>query len=98
MATSGADLLPQPIAVGGGVLDEDARLRRVADAITLAGDAVRIGRARAAHLSALSGLPEAPIWQWGFIEVISTALVYNQLGDRVSAAPYYDLAERWLNA
>jgi len=64
----------------------------------LAGDAVSIGRARAAHLSALTGLPETPIWQWGFIEVISTALVYSQLGEPVLAAPYYDLAERWLNA
>ena len=64
----------------------------------LAGDAVQIGRARVAHLSALSGLPETPIWQWGFIEVISTALVYSQLGEAESAAPYYELAARWLNA
>ena len=64
----------------------------------LAGDAVKIGHARAAHLGALTGLPEAPIWQWGFIEVISTALVYSQLGEPALAAPYYDLAGRWLNA
>ncbi len=64
----------------------------------LAGDAVKIGRARVAHLNALTGLPEVPIWQWGFIEVISTALVYSQLGEAESAAPYFDLAERWLNA
>jgi streptomycin 6-kinase len=64
----------------------------------LAGDAVRIGRARAAKLSALTGVPEVPIWQWGYIEVISTALVYSQLGESALAAPYYDLAERWLSA
>jgi len=64
----------------------------------LAGDAVKIGRSRVAQLSTLAGLPETPIWQWGFIEVISTALVYSQLGESASAAPYYELAERWLNA
>lgn len=63
----------------------------------LAGDAVQIGRRRAARLGALTGLPEEPIWQWGFIEVISTALVYTQLGEPASAAPYYQLAERWLD-
>jgi hypothetical protein len=46
-------------------------------------------------LSALTGLPETPIWQWGYVEVISTALVYSQLGESALAAPYYDLAERW---
>lgn len=64
----------------------------------LAGDAVEIARKRAARLGGLTGLPEEPIWQWGFIEVISTALVYSQLGESKLAAPYYDLAERWLNA
>jgi streptomycin 6-kinase len=63
----------------------------------LAGDALQLGRARAARLSAMTGLPEAPIWQWGYIEVISTALAYSQLGERALAAPYYELAERWLN-
>lgn len=64
----------------------------------LAGDAMRIGRERAARLAAYTDLSELPIWQWGYIEVISTALVYSQLGEAASAAPYYELAARWLNA
>ncbi len=64
----------------------------------LAGDAVQLGKNRVAHLAAANGLAETPIWQWGYIEVISTALVYSQLGEPGLAAPYYDLAGRWLNA
>ncbi len=64
----------------------------------LAGDAAKLGRSRLSRLSALTGLPELPIWQWGYIEVISTALVYSQLGERALAGPYYELAGRWLNA
>ena len=64
----------------------------------LAGDAVQLGRERVARLSRLTGIAETPIWEWGYVEVISTALVYSQLSEPELAAPYYDLAERWLNA
>ena len=63
----------------------------------LAGDAVQLGRERVARLSRLTGIAETPIWEWGYVEVISTALVYSQLSEPELAAPYYDLAERWLN-
>jgi streptomycin 6-kinase len=61
-------------------------------------DGARIARARAARLGALTGVPEAPIWQWGFIELVSSGLGYAQLGQPDSARPYFQAAERLLGA
>ena len=41
IAASGAHLLSQPVPIGGGILDEDVRPGRIADAVALAGDEMR---------------------------------------------------------
>jgi len=60
----------------------------------LIGDPLVRGRARCAHLAALTGLEPEPIWQWGLIERVSTALVCLQLGLDAGQAMLV-VADRW---
>lgn len=46
----------------------------------LAGDPLERGRARCRRLAQLTDLAEEPIWQWGYIERVSTGLACLQLG------------------
>jgi streptomycin 6-kinase len=46
----------------------------------LEGDTLRRGRERCAHLSRLTGTDEQPIWEWGYIERVSTGLLALQVG------------------
>ncbi len=46
----------------------------------LAGDPLERGKARCRRLADLTGLPEEPIWQWGYIQRVSTGLVCLELG------------------
>ncbi|MBI4641666.1 MAG: phosphotransferase [Candidatus Tectomicrobia bacterium] len=62
----------------------------------LAGDALRLGKARCALLNGLTGVDEGAIWQWGFIEHVSSGLLYTQLGQKTSAHEHFSIAERWL--
>lgn len=61
----------------------------------LAGDALSVGRARAELLSALTGVPDRGIWQWGYIEHVSSALLYCQLKSPELAKPHFRIASRW---
>jgi streptomycin 6-kinase len=46
----------------------------------LEGDAVRLGRERCAQLSRLTDVDAQPIWEWGFIERVSTGLLALHVG------------------
>ena len=46
----------------------------------LAGDTVELTRARALRLSELTGVDAQAIWDWGFVERVSTGLLAMQLG------------------
>lgn len=61
----------------------------------LAGDALSVGRARAELLSELTGVPDRGIWQWGYIEHVSSALLYGQLKSPELAEPHFRIADRW---
>ncbi len=61
----------------------------------LAGDAVVLGTERCRRLSALTGESPAPIWQWGFIERVSTGLYLHRLGMHAEATEILDVATRW---
>lgn len=61
----------------------------------LEGDALKLGRKRARLLSQLTGVPEQPIWEWGFIERVSTGLHLKQLGLDAASAEFIEVAERW---
>ncbi len=61
----------------------------------LAGDALALGRERCALLAELTGVDEEAIWQWGFIERVSTGLLLTQLG-LPDARDTLAIAERWV--
>ena len=46
----------------------------------LLADPVRLGRARCAKLAELTGVQERAIWQWGFMERVSTGLELLRIG------------------
>lgn len=61
----------------------------------LAGDVLALGLQRLRFLSQLTGIAPAPIWEWGFIERISTGLFFKQLGHEAVGAQYLAVAELW---
>ncbi|MEM7020831.1 MAG: aminoglycoside phosphotransferase family protein [Pseudomonadota bacterium] len=64
----------------------------------LAGDALTLGRARCALLNKLTGIDETAIWQWGFIERVSTGLTAIQIGMVEEGKAMLAVADIWANA
>ena len=62
----------------------------------LSGDALRLGQARCAFLSELTGVDERAIWQWGFVERVSTGLLLLQLGMEQAGSETLAVADRWV--
>jgi streptomycin 6-kinase len=60
----------------------------------LVGDARRLGRERARFLADLTGVDETAIWQWGFVERVSSGLHLMALGIP-SGDEYLAVADRW---
>ncbi len=61
----------------------------------LAGDALALGRARCEFISRLTGVAAEPIWQWGFMERMSTGLYLMQLGWHDEGRGMLKVAEAW---
>ena len=61
----------------------------------LAGDALALGRARCELLSSLTGIAPEPIWQWGFMERMSTGLYLMQLGWHGMGRDMLSVADAW---
>lgn len=61
----------------------------------LAGDAARLGRERCAQLSHLTGVDTRPIWEWGFVERVSTGLLVIWVGAEQMGKEMLDVAEAW---
>lgn len=61
----------------------------------LAGDAVRAGRERCALLARLSGVAPQPIWEWGFIERVSTGLLALKVGAETTGRDMLAVADQW---
>jgi streptomycin 6-kinase len=59
----------------------------------LSGDASSIAHRFCGLLSGHSGLDEEAIWQWGFVERVSTGLYLLSFGARELAQPFLDTAE-----
>jgi len=64
----------------------------------MAGDALARGRDRAALLADLTGVSEQAIWQWGFIERVSTGLHILDVGRKKDAEAYLQVADLWAEA
>jgi streptomycin 6-kinase len=67
---------------------------RELNAELLAGDALRLGRERAQLLSDLTGVDLTAIWQWGFVERVSSGLYTMQLGHD-GGRDFLEVADRW---
>ena len=61
----------------------------------LAGDALRLGRERCEYLSWLTDVDPIAIWQWGFLERMSTGLYLLQLGFAGEGRSMLRVAEAW---
>lgn len=59
---------------------------------------VKLGRERCAYLSHLSGAEIQAIWQWGFIQCVSTGLLLIQVGLEQSGMQMLKVAEAWARA
>lgn len=60
----------------------------------LAGDAPTLARRYCALLAAHTGVEAAAIWEWGFLERVSTGLYLLQLGAEDLGRPFLDTAQR----
>lgn len=60
----------------------------------LAGDTLRLCRVRCELLAQLTGVAERAIWQWGFIERVSTGLVLLEIGMKSEGAAMLAVAAR----
>ena len=61
----------------------------------LAGDALRLGQERCALLSELTDIDPQAIWEWGFIERVSTGLLCLTLGFEEWGRASLEVAEAW---
>lgn len=61
----------------------------------LASDATRRGRERCAYLSRLTGVDARAIWEWGFVERVSTGLLATKVGADEMGREMLAVAEVW---
>lgn len=61
----------------------------------LAGDPVRLGQRRCRQLARRTGVAFEAIWQWGFVERVSTGLLLQQLGLEPQAREFLRVADAW---
>ena len=70
-------------------------MREWSSELLLGGDAARLGRERCAYLSRLTGVEARGIWEWGFVERVSTGLLVTQVGAERLGREMLDVAEAW---
>ena len=63
----------------------------------LAGDAVALGHAWCRRLANRAGVDPRPIWEWAFVERVSTGLFLLRLGDPLGAR-FLAVADQWTGA
>jgi streptomycin 6-kinase len=64
----------------------------------LAGDAVQLGQERCRFLSQLTGTDVDAIWEWGFIERVSSSLLLKREGHEQLAQDFLTVAEQFAEA
>jgi streptomycin 6-kinase len=62
----------------------------------LDGDTARLGHERCAYLSHMTGVNPREIWEWGFIERVSTGLLTTRVGADTVGREMLDVAEIWV--
>lgn len=58
-------------------------------------DPMRKGRERSELLSRLTGVDAQGIWDWGFVQMVSTSMVLLQIGEKPLAQQMLGIAEMW---
>jgi streptomycin 6-kinase len=61
----------------------------------LGGDSTRLGEERCESLSRLTGVEPRAIWEWGFVERVSTGLLATRVGASGVGKEMLDVAEAW---
>lgn len=61
----------------------------------LDGDPLALGQARCSFIAGLTGVPTEAIWQWGYLERMSTGLYLMQLGWADEARAMLRVAKAW---
>ena len=85
-----------------GMLSEPAHdlaipLRDWTDELLAGDDVVTTGLAWCARLGARAGAPARAIWEWAFVERVSTGLFLMQLGDPLGER-FLHVADLWADA
>lgn len=58
-------------------------------------DPLKNGKKRCAYLHELTGVSEQAIWEWGYIQTVSTAFVLLQIGQEITGNKMLQTAEKW---
>ncbi len=58
-------------------------------------DPLRVGLKRCEYLHALTGVPAQAIWEWGFLQTVSTAFVFLQIGQEEKGRAMLRVAASW---
>ena len=53
------------------------------------------GKQRCRYLHRLTGVPEQAIWEWGYLQTVSTAFVLLQIGQKETGEKMLRLSEAW---
>lgn len=64
----------------------------------LAGDTIALGEARCRLIASITDVDEQAIWQWGFVERVSTGLLLTKLGMERSGREMLAVADIWSEA
>jgi streptomycin 6-kinase len=75
-----------------------AVLMRGWNQVLLGGDALALGRTRCKTIASLTGVDEHTIWQWGFMERVSTGLLLLQIGMEQAGRETLAVARAWAKA
>ena len=73
-------------------------LRDWSEELLAAPDAAALGLAWCARLSQNTGVDAGAIWEWAFVERVSTGLFLLQLGESVPGTRFLEVARRWTGA
>ena len=63
-----------------------------------ASNPVKQGKERCRYLHQLTGVPQQEIWEWGFLQTVSTAFVLLLIGQEKTGQKMLGVAESWSTA